>query len=123
MDDTFFWSIDDYQIIIFFPYQNNGEHILWDHLEELYKQSQAESGLYIGRRLTYEHLHLTSYSKMKVNLAAQVKLYKLHAHLKFTLHNCNDNYQQVLSTSVACAFKLLKKEEYKETSRFCSMFN
>ena len=92
-------------------------------MEDLYKQSQAESGLYIGRRLTYEHLHLTSYSKMKVNLAAQVKLYKLHAHLKFTLHNCNDNYQQVLSNSVACAFKLLKKEEYKETSRFCSMFN
>ena len=59
----------------------------------------------------------------EVNLAAQVKLYKLHAHLKFTLHNCNDNYQQVRSNSVACAFKLLKKGEYKETSRFCSMFN
>jgi hypothetical protein len=34
---------------------------------------QAESGLYVGRRLTYEHINLTSYSKMKVNLAAQVK--------------------------------------------------
>ena len=60
---------------------------------------------------------------MKVNLAAQVRLYKLHAHLIFTLYNCNDNYQQVLSNSVACAFKLLKKEEYKEITRFCSMFN
>ena len=52
--------------------QNNGKHILWEHLHYLYHHTQAESGLYIGRRLTNEHLHLTSYSKMKVNLAAQV---------------------------------------------------
>jgi hypothetical protein len=50
----------------------NGKNILWDHLLTLYTQSQAESGLYIGCRLTYEHVLLTSFSKMKVNLAAQV---------------------------------------------------
>ena len=32
----------------------------------------TQSGLYVGNRLTYEHLNLTSYSKMRVNLAAQV---------------------------------------------------
>ena len=52
--------------------KNNGKHILWEHLQYLYEHSQASSGLYVGRRLTYEHLHLTSFSKMKVNLAAQV---------------------------------------------------
>ena len=36
---------------------------------------EATSGLYVGRRLKYEHVHLTSYSKMKVNLAAQVIIY------------------------------------------------
>ena len=52
--------------------QRNGKYILWDHLRVLEKFTQAESGLYIGHRLTYEHLNLTSFSKMKVNLAAQV---------------------------------------------------
>ena len=36
------------------------------------KKTQADSGLYIGHHLTYEHINLTSFSKMKVNLAAQV---------------------------------------------------
>lgn len=52
--------------------QNNGKHILWEHLSYLYEHTQTESGLYVGHRLTYEHVHLTSFSKMKVNLAAQV---------------------------------------------------
>ena len=38
----------------------------------LYEHTQAESGLYVGHRLTYEHIHITSFPKMKVNLAAQV---------------------------------------------------
>ena len=41
---------------------------------ELHDFSHVESGLHVGHRLTYEHLHLTSFSKMKVNLAAQVNL-------------------------------------------------
>ena len=57
--------------------QRNGKHILWEHLQYLQQFTQAESGLYVGRRLTYEHINLTSYSKMKVNLAAQVCIYGL----------------------------------------------
>ena len=30
---------------------------------------------------------------------------------------------QVLSNSVSCAFKLIKKEEFQETSIFCHMFD
>ena len=50
----------------------HGCRILWDHLQTLYGTTQTDSGLYVGRRLTYEHVNLISYSKMKVNLAAQV---------------------------------------------------
>lgn len=37
--------------------------LLWEHLRYLHDYMQAESGLYVGRRLTYEHINLTSYSK------------------------------------------------------------
>lgn len=60
--------------IVQLPMQRNGKHILWEHLRYLYDNMQAESGLYVGHRLTYEHISLTSYSKMKVNLAAQVNV-------------------------------------------------
>jgi hypothetical protein len=79
----------------------NGKNILWDHLVTLYNEIQADSGLYIGRRLTSEHIHLTSFSKMKVNLAAQV-----------------------LSSSVSAAFQMLDNAaEYEETSKFCCIFD
>jgi hypothetical protein len=58
---------------IFNLLQINGQHILWDYLRELYNKTQLDSGLYICRQLKFEHINLTSYSKMKVNLAAQVK--------------------------------------------------
>ena len=69
-----------YTVLIFlidacvFLSQRNGKHILWDHLHYLQRFTQADSGLYVGRRLTYEHLNLSSFSKMKVNLAAQMGL-------------------------------------------------
>ena len=68
--------------------QNNGKHILWDHISCLYEQLQSESGLYVGHRLTYEHIHLNSYSKMKVNLATQVCncVYMNCMHAKYILH-------------------------------------
>jgi hypothetical protein len=71
---------------------------LWKHLETLYKETQAESGLYIGNHLKYEHIHFASFSKMKVNLAAQV-----------------------LSSSISSAFEMLDSDEYKETATFCYM--
>ena len=44
----------------------------WFHLVELAEKSMSESGLYIGKKLTTEHVRLTSYSRMNVHLAAQV---------------------------------------------------
>ena len=42
---------------------------------ELYTNNRAQvedTGLALVPRLKYEHVHLTSYSKMRVDLAAQV---------------------------------------------------
>ena len=36
------------------------------------EKTSANSALYIGRKLTREHVALTSYSRMTVSLAAQV---------------------------------------------------
>lgn len=52
--------------------QVNGKYILWDHLTKLFKLSQAESGLYLGGKMNYEHLNLTPFSRMNVRLGAQV---------------------------------------------------
>jgi hypothetical protein len=60
----------------------NGQHILWDYLRELYNKTQLDSGLYICRQLKFEHINLTSYSKMKVNLAAQVLSASVSSALK-----------------------------------------
>ena len=49
---------------------------MWEHLCYLYEHTQAESGLYVGNRLRFEHIKLTSFSKMQVNLAAQVMFLK-----------------------------------------------
>jgi len=42
-------------------------------LEKLYiKETATEEGLRLVPKLKYEHIYLTSYSKMRVDLAAQV---------------------------------------------------
>jgi hypothetical protein len=33
--------------------------MLWEHPETVHKETQAESGLYIGSQLKDEHIHLT----------------------------------------------------------------
>ena len=52
--------------------QINGKHISWDHLVQLYKR-KSSSGLSLLPKLTREHVYLNSYSRMRVNLAAQVR--------------------------------------------------
>jgi hypothetical protein len=56
--------------------QCNGMDISWSHLCELYtmdNDSNREApGLRVIPKLKYEHIHLTSFSKMRVDLAAQV---------------------------------------------------
>ncbi len=53
-----------------FPLQNNGT-ISWQTVKDLYRQRTEMRGLYLTK-LTLEHVELTTFSKMKVRLAAQV---------------------------------------------------
>ena len=59
--------------VLIFIFQNNGKQISWKHLIDLYESDQGKgSGLSMVHKLKYEHLYLTSFSKMRVDLAAQV---------------------------------------------------
>jgi hypothetical protein len=50
--------------------------ISWNHLKDLYLAdndiSTAAPGLRLVPKLKYEHINLTSFSKMRVDLAAEV---------------------------------------------------
>ena len=54
----------------------NGQFISWQHIVDLYHKHKGNrsltSGLSILTKIKWEHVHLTSYSKMRVDLAAQV---------------------------------------------------
>jgi hypothetical protein len=54
---------------------NNGNYLLFSHIADLFYSDQ-EFALHTLPQLTLDHIVLTSYSKMKVKLAAQV----IHAH-------------------------------------------
>ena len=58
-----------------FVQQCRGKEISWNHLLKLYEKNRSDSGLALIPKLKYEHLHLTTFSKMRVDLAAQVRLY------------------------------------------------
>lgn len=59
--------------LYFVCFQNNGKSITWQHLINLYtKDSGKGSGLSMVPKLKFEHLNLTPFSKMRVDLAAQV---------------------------------------------------
>ena len=62
--------------LVHFFLQCNGKEILWDHLRELYRKDSGAhknaAGLCLVPKLKYEHVFLTSFSKMRVDLAAQV---------------------------------------------------
>lgn len=47
---------------------------MWSLFENLYKTSQTKSGLYIGKKLTRDHVHLTSYSRMRWILQLKYKM-------------------------------------------------
>ena len=62
--------------------QINGQQISWQHLVDLYHRHRGTgdvpvSGLSMLKKIKYEHIQLTSYSKMRVDLAAQVRSYAL----------------------------------------------
>ena len=61
------------------------KNIRWQHLVDLYKKDNGKgSGLSMVTKLKFEHIHLTSFSKMRVDLAAQVCLIR-RAKIMFQL--------------------------------------
>ena len=50
---------------------NSGFFILWSHISQIYDE-QLQSGLKFVPKLTSDHINLTPYSVMRVNLAVQV---------------------------------------------------
>ena len=67
---------------------------------ELYKRSQETSstaGLYLMKKLKLEHVRLSSFSRMRVDLATQVLLLPGQFPSRVNIYNA----QQTLSDSVA----------------------
>ena len=54
--------------------QCNGRYISWSHLTRLYNRDTAVGeGIRMVPKLKFEHISLTSFSKMRVDLVAQVR--------------------------------------------------
>eukprot|EP00731_Ephydatia_muelleri_P023298 Em0015g881a len=80
---------------------NNGKYICWDQLKQFYDMDTAKAvGMRILPKLKFEHIYLTAFSKMRVDLAAQV-----------------------LSESVSKALVLFCGDECNETSQFVEMMD
>ena len=78
---------------------NNRKHSIWDHISNMYRLD-LDCGLHLVPKLTADHILLTSYSTMRVKLAAQI-----------------------LSNTVSTALKHLMSDEASETAMLCSMMN
>ena len=76
---------------------NNGLFILWQHIAQLFYQD-VENGLKLLPKLTYDHINVTSFSAMRVNLAAQV-----------------------LSASVAAVLRSFSPPDTAGTAQLCEM--
>ena len=65
-------------LYINFNTQKNGHTISWKHIEALYllEADTKTPGVRLCHKLKRDHVWLNSYSKMKVNLAAQVSKIK-----------------------------------------------
>ena len=61
---------------ISFLIQCDGKELRWKHILDLYQRNtgavRSAPGLSLVPKLTFEHVMLTSFSKMRVDLAAQV---------------------------------------------------
>ncbi|XP_065883726.1 uncharacterized protein [Dysidea avara] len=67
------------------PLWRCGKYISWQHVVSLYRRTTgAGTGVSLVPKLKYEHLHLTSFSKMRVDLAAQVLSGTVSSAMKLT---------------------------------------
>ena len=63
-----------YSVFLILSQQNNGKYICWDQLKQFYDMDTAKAvGMRILPKLKFEHIYLTAFSKMRVDLAVQVK--------------------------------------------------
>lgn len=97
-------------------WQNNGKSISRQHLVDLYKRDKGKgTGLAIVPKLKYEHHYLTSFAKMRVDLAVQVSSYYMHDSLYMCI--------QVLCESVGKVLELTGGTDTEETACFVLMFD
>ena len=72
--------------------QINGKKILWSHLENLYKAKENPGqGLHLLHKLKFEHVRLTSFSRMRIDLAAQVSTHFMY--VTYTVHLLYTSYR------------------------------
>ena len=67
-------------------FQCDGKDLRWKHILDLYNYRNTGAvtstpGLSLLPKLTYEHVMLTSFSKMRVDLAAQVHVHVMFRHI------------------------------------------
>ena len=78
---------------------NNQSYIIWKHIRTIY-MADLDRSLKLMPRLTADHINLTSYSVMRVNLAAQV-----------------------VSSTVAAVLKNYGPPEAAGTAKYCEMMD
>ena len=61
--------------------QFNKKQISWKFVRKLYQIATENTGLTALHKLKYEHVHLTPFSKMRVDLAAQVNQLLINLHV------------------------------------------
>ena len=103
-----------------------GKNISWRHLQQLYDaklaMSSRSSGLYLIQKLKQEHVNLTSFSRMRVDLAAEVSAYT-SLPVKLLCNYMHVFILQVLSQSITNALEFYGGAETSETKTFVQTFD
>ena len=96
--------------------QFNGMQISWRYVRDLYDMTLKSEGLTCLPKLRFEHVNLTAFSKMRVDLAAQVRT-------KQNYYKALNIIVQVLSSSISNAIKTFLQPEAAETAHFIDKFD
>lgn len=85
--------------------------------------SSRSEGLFLLKKLSKEHLDLTSYSRMRVNLAVEVYRLNCFQHAIEISNLAVVHVMQVLSDTVAKALDFYGDSKTRETQRFVRNFD
>lgn len=96
--------------------QLNGMQIAWGYVRDLYDMTLKSERLTCLPKLRFEHVDLTAFLKMRVNLAAPART-KLNYYKEFTI------IVQVLSSSVSNGIKTFLQPEAAERADFIDKFD